>query len=241
MIRKIAAITFCTLLPIMAHADDATPSATLVLTPELQQKFSYAIGRDIGKSLESIQDAVSLSVLKQALDDSAAGQPGPYSDADLSAAKAEMGKVLQERQRAADAAASVANLKAADAFLKKNGKRKGVITTASGLQYEVMTAAKGPHPKEISEVTVHYRGTLEDGTEFDSSYARGTPATFPLNNVILGWTEGVQLMAKGAKYKFFVPPTLAYGERGAGPRIGPNALLIFEVELISFDDAPAAQ
>lgn len=241
MIKKLVATTFCALLPMMAQADDATPAATPTLTPELQQKFSYSIGRDIAKSLLPVQEAVTLDALKQGLDDASAGKPGPYSDAELQAAKADMGQVLQARMRAAQAAAGEANLKSAQAFLKKNGKRKGVVTTASGLQYEVIAAAKGAHPKETSNVTVHYRGTLEDGSEFDSSYARGTPVSFPLNNVILGWTEGVQLMAKGAKYRFFLPPALAYGDRGAGDRIGPNALLIFEIELISFDDTPPEQ
>jgi FKBP-type peptidyl-prolyl cis-trans isomerase FkpA len=241
MMKKLAAMTFCVLLPMMAQADDAAPAATPTVTPELQQKFSYSVGRDIAKSLQPVKDALTLDALKQGLDDAYNGKPGPYSDADLQAAKSDMAQAMQARMLAAQAVAGDANLKAADEFLKKNGKRKGVVTTASGLQYEVITAAKGPHPKESSNVTVHYRGTLLDGTEFDSSYTRGTPVSFPLNNVILGWTEGVQLMAKGAKYRFFLPPALGYGDRGAGDRIGPNSLLIFEIELISFDDTPPEQ
>lgn len=238
MIKKLAVLSCFALLPALAHCEDAAPVAA---TPELKDKFSYAVGRDIGKSLFSVQDAVNMDQIKQGMDDALAGKTGNYSEEDLQAAKEEMGKALQAHMLAVHAALADSNQKAADAFLKKNGKRKGVTTTISGLQYEVITAAKGPHPKDTSFVTVHYRGTLEDGTEFDSSYARNTPASFPLDQVIPGWTEGVQLMAKGAKYKFFVPPALAYGERGAGDRIGPNAMLIFEVELIDFAETPPAQ
>lgn len=119
------------------------------------------------------------------------------------------------------------------AFLAENAKKPNIVTTASGLQYEVLTPGTGTaHPTATDNVTVHYKGTTLDGEEFDSSYSRGEPATFPLNRVIAGWTEGVQLMTEGAKYRFYIPSELAYGERGAGRAIGPNAALIFDVELI---------
>ncbi|MCK9621636.1 MAG: FKBP-type peptidyl-prolyl cis-trans isomerase [Methylobacter sp.] len=125
------------------------------------------------------------------------------------------------------------NKAAGTAFLAENAKKPNIITTASGLQYEVLTPGTGTvSPKATDNVTVHYKGTTIDGTEFDSSYSRGEPATFPLNRVIAGWTEGVQLMKEGAKYRFFIPSELAYGEQGAGRAIGPNAALIFDVELI---------
>ncbi|WKJ90132.1 FKBP-type peptidyl-prolyl cis-trans isomerase [Methylomonas montana] len=124
------------------------------------------------------------------------------------------------------------NKAAGEKFLADNAKNAGVIATASGLQYLVFNEGTGAAPKATDNVTVHYKGTTIDGKEFDSSYGRGAPATFPLNRVIAGWTEGLQLMKEGAKYRFFIPSNLAYGERGAGRDIGPNAALIFDVELI---------
>lgn len=127
------------------------------------------------------------------------------------------------------------NKQEGEAFLAANGKKPGIVTTSSGLQYQVLSQGAGAKPSATDEVTVHYRGTTIDGREFDSSYARGAPATFPLNRVIAGWTEGLQLMPEGSKYRLFIPSDLAYGSRGAGPDIGPNATLIFDVELIKIE------
>lgn len=127
------------------------------------------------------------------------------------------------------------NIEVGQNFLEDNAKREGVITTASGLQYEILKQGEGEYPKETDKVTVHYHGTLIDGTVFDSSVDRGEPATFPVNGVIPGWVEALQIMKPGAKYKLFIPSNLAYGERGAGGAIGPNSTLIFEVELISIN------
>lgn len=133
----------------------------------------------------------------------------------------------------ANATSPEENKAAGAAFLAENAKKANIVTTKSGLQYEVLTPGKGTtSPSATSNVTVHYKGTTLDGKEFDSSYSRGEPATFPLNRVIPGWTEGVQLMTEGAKYRFYIPSELAYGEQGAGRDIGPNATLIFDVELI---------
>ena len=126
-------------------------------------------------------------------------------------------------------------ISAGQAFLDENGKKEGVTTTASGLQYEVLTNGTGATPIESDQVTVHYHGTLVDGTVFDSSVERGQPATFPVNGVIPGWVEALQLMNVGSKYKLYIPSDLAYGERGAGGSIGPNETLIFEVELLSIN------
>jgi len=132
----------------------------------------------------------------------------------------------------ANATTPAENKAAGEAFLAENAKKPGVVTTASGLQYQVITEGTGATPGATDNVTVHYQGTTLDGKEFDSSYKRGAPATFPLNRVIAGWTEGLQLMKEGGKSRLFIPSNLAYGERGAGRDIGPNAALIFEVELI---------
>ena len=120
-------------------------------------------------------------------------------------------------------------------FLASNGKKKGIVTTPSGLQYAVLKRGKGASPSATDTVTVHYRGALLNGDEFDSSYKRGTPATFPLNRVIAGWTEGLQLMKEGSKYRLFIPAKLGYGARGAGRAIGPNETLVFDVELIKVE------
>ena len=125
-----------------------------------------------------------------------------------------------------------ANLKAGEKFLEENGKRPGVVVLASGLQYEIITEGTGPKPKATNKVTCHYHGTLIDGTVFDSSVQRGQPATFPLNMVIKGWTEGLQLMTEGSKWRFFIPPHLGYGDRQVSAQIGANSTLIFEVELL---------
>jgi FKBP-type peptidyl-prolyl cis-trans isomerase FklB len=128
---------------------------------------------------------------------------------------------------------SKANITEGVEFLTNNANKKGIVTLDSGLQYKILTDAEGDKPNKTSNVTVHYRGTTLNGTEFDSSYSRNAPATFPLNRVIAGWTEGVQLMSEGAKYRFFIPSDLAYGAQGAGGDIGPHATLIFEVELLN--------
>jgi len=139
---------------------------------------------------------------------------------------------LQAHEQQAAAGASAAAIAAGASYLAENRGKEGVTETESGLQYEVITAAEGPKPAATDRVSVHYKGTLLDGTEFDSSYSRGEPAEFPLNGVIPGWTEGLQLMSVGSKYRFVIPSKLAYGERGAGGSIGPGETLIFEVELL---------
>jgi FKBP-type peptidyl-prolyl cis-trans isomerase FklB len=130
---------------------------------------------------------------------------------------------------------AAANLKAGEEFLSQNKQKPGVTELPSGLQYEIITEGTGPKPTAYNTVTCHYHGTLTDGTIFDSSVQRGKPASFPLNQVIKGWTEGLQLMATGSKWRFFIPPHLGYGDRQVGPTIGPNSTLIFEVELLGIN------
>lgn len=144
-------------------------------------------------------------------------------------------KQVEEERRIQLKKTADANGVAGEKYLAENGAKEGVTTLPSGLQYKIVKAGDGPKPAVTSKVTVHYRGTLPDGTEFDSSYQRGQPATFPVNRVISGWTEAMQLMPLGSKWLLYVPGALAYGERGAPPKIGPNQLLLFEVELLSFE------
>jgi len=206
------------------------------------QKFGYAIGIDLGKSLTPVKGQVDIEALKAGLDDQFKNGTSKMDDAAREAIKTTVAKAMQEKQMKDRAEQATKAKEEGEKFLAENGKKAGIKTTASGLQYEVLTEGKGDHPKSSDKVTVHYKGTLINGEEFDSSYSRNQPVTFPLANVIPGWTEGLQLMNPGAKYKFYIPSNLGYGERGAGVKIGPNSTLIFEVELIAIakEDAKPA-
>ncbi|HSW14419.1 MAG TPA: FKBP-type peptidyl-prolyl cis-trans isomerase [Solimonas sp.] len=201
------------------------------------QKFGYAIGVDLGKSLQPVKADVDVDSLKAGLDDAVNGKTPKLDDKAREEVKMSVAKKLQEKQVAEREAQAGKAKTEGEKFLAENAKKAGVKTTASGLQYEVITEGKGDHPKASDQVTVHYKGTLLNGEEFDSSYSRNQPVTFPLGNVIPGWTEGVQLMTPGSKYKFYIPAVLGYGERGAGVKIGPNETLVFEVELLSVEKA----
>jgi FKBP-type peptidyl-prolyl cis-trans isomerase len=161
------------------------------------------------------------------------GGASPMADSTMQAVMMAFQVRMMGIQHQKDSAAALDNTKNGDAFLASNKAKDGVKTTPSGLQYKVIKEGSGPHPIATSTVTVHYKGTLLDGKKFDSSYDRGQPATFQLNQVIPGWTEGVQLMSAGAKYQFWIPGNLAYGPQGSPPNIGPNATLVFEVELLA--------
>lgn len=229
---RLLAVTACAaLLVACAPKGEQEPAATALTTD--QQKFGYAVGVNLGQSLTQVKDEVDIASLKRGLDDAMGGAQLAMTDEEREqihqlVAERVQAKAVVDRQAKSDAAKAKG-----EAFLAENGKREGVTTTASGLQYEVQAPGEGTSPKASDSVTVHYRGTLIDGTEFDSSIARGEPVTFPLDGVIPGWTEGVQLMKPGAKFKFVIPAALAYGERGAGQAIGPNETLIFDVELLS--------
>jgi FKBP-type peptidyl-prolyl cis-trans isomerase FklB len=191
------------------------------------EKVSYSLGVNVAKSVKN-QGLTSIDskAIAQAFTDVFEGN-------ELKISEQESNLILQDYFGKLAKEAQSANVEAGEKFLAENAKRDGVTTTATGLQYEVLAEGSGDSPKETDQVTVHYHGTLIDGTVFDSSVERGQPATFPVNGVIPGWVEALQLMKPGAKYKLFIPSNLAYGERGAGGSIGPNATLIFEVELIS--------
>ena len=191
------------------------------------EKVSYSLGVNVAKSVKNQGlESIDSEAIAQAFTDVFEGN-------ELKISEQESNVILQEFFGKLAQKAQSANVEAGQAFLDENAKRDGVVTTATGLQYEVLAEGSGDSPKETDQVTVHYHGTLIDGTVFDSSVERGQPATFPVNGVIPGWVEALQLMNPGAKYKLFIPSNLAYGERGAGGAIGPNATLIFEVELIS--------
>jgi len=198
-----------------------------------KQRNSTMIGMDIAKSLAPFKEEIDPVALSQALTAALAGKPTKLTAAEADELRASFGQKMQAKMVAKAAAAGQENLKAGQAFLAENGKKPGVRTTASGLQYQVLRQGSGPTPLKTDKVRVTYSGTLLDGTVFDSSYERGQPAEFPLSQVISGWTEGVSMMPVGAKYRFWVPGDLAYGAKGTpGGPIGPNATLVFDVELL---------
>jgi FKBP-type peptidyl-prolyl cis-trans isomerase FklB len=231
MKRQLLAILttlFILLLAIGCTAADKTPKLESLI-----DKVSYSIGLNIGKDFKAQNIEVNPDLLARGIKDAISDSKPLLTEEEIQEA---VGTFQQERMAEAEAMAKEMgekNLKEGEAFLQENAKREGVVALPSGLQYEVIEEGTGKSPKPGDEVTVHYRGTLVDGTVFDSSYERGEPVTFPVEGVIPGWTEALQLMKEGAKWKLFIPPSLAYGERGAGQVIGPNATLLFEVELIS--------
>lgn len=214
-------------VPSITKAEELTTDA---------QKFGYAIGVDLAKSLQPVKDDVDIKALEAGLDTVFTGGTSVLDDKTREEIKNTVAQKLQKKQLEERTAAAGKAKEEGEKFLAENAKKSGVKTTASGLQYEVLTEGKGDSPKASDTVTVHYKGTLISGETFDSSYDRGQPVSFPLQNVIPGWTEGLQLMKPGAKYKFVIPSNLAYGERGAGIKIGPNATLVFEVELLSIGE-----
>jgi FKBP-type peptidyl-prolyl cis-trans isomerase FklB len=204
--------------------------------PELKtdkEKISYSIGMDIGGNLRRGAVEVDPDLLAKGLKDSYGGGKTILTEDQARQAIADFQKALMAKQAEARKLLGEKNKAEGEKFLAENAKKEGVKTLPSGLQYKEITPGTGKSPKTADTVTTHYKGTLIDGTEFDSSYKRGEPVSFPVSGVIPGWTEALQLMKEGAKWQLFVPSNLAYGERGAGREIGPNATLIFEVELIS--------
>jgi len=198
-------------------------------------KLSYSIGMDIGQSLKSLGADIDRQALMAAVNDRLDGKEPRLAAKDAAQVKQAFFKKRAEKQLAEQKAKGAENKAAGEKFLAENAKKEGIKVTASGLQYEVLKVGNGAKPNATDRVTVNYRGTLIDGTEFDSSYKRGKPVTFPLNGVIKGWTEGLQLMNVGSKFKFYLPPELAYGSRGAGAKIGPDSTLVFEVELLGIE------
>ncbi len=218
-----------------------TPKAPIKELKTPDEKLSYAIGLEVGTSLKNLPTEIEFPVFVQAVEDGLKGKKPLLTQEQALEIKMEFGKKVREERARERKELAEKNRKEGEAFLAENKKKKGVVTTESGLQYMVLHEGEGPKPKATDRVKVHYRGTLIDGTEFDSSYTRGKPATFALKGVVAGWTEALQLMKVGSKYRLFIPSELAYGKRGRGPKIGPDAVLIFELELLEIEKKPAGQ
>ena len=214
--------------PAAAGGEDEAPLKKVVDLTKTSAQWSYIIGLQVGANLKKAGVEIDLNSVRLGMEDSLQGRPPKLNAIQAQTAM----KKMQEQAVKSQNAAGDKNTKEGAAFLAANKEKDGVVTTASGLQYIVLKDGTGESPAATDKVSVHYRGTLIDGTEFDSSYRRGTPTSFPVNGVIRGWTEALQLMKVGSKYKLFIPSNLAYGQRGAGAVIGPNATLVFEVELL---------
>jgi FKBP-type peptidyl-prolyl cis-trans isomerase FklB len=226
--KRIILIVSASLLAFPLFGQEKSPQLK-----DQKEKVSYAIGMQIGFNLARQKVDINPDILAAGIKDSIAGKPQLTAD-QVKDIMAQFEKDMEQKQKQL----GEKNKTEGATFLEENKKKSGVKTTASGLQYKVENEGTGPQPKATDMVTVNYRGTLIDGTEFDSSYKRGQPATFPVNGVIKGWTEALQLMKKGAKYQLFIPSNLAYGERAMGPDIGSNSTLIFEVELMDVKPPP---
>ena len=210
---------------------DASTQVTGPITSDVD-KASYSIGLNMGKQMAQLKDNINFTMVNQGISDAFTGAELKLTDDEVRAALSEFQQRIQQAQIDKTTKASELNKTAGDAFLASNKAAQGVVVTESGLQYKVITDGTGETPKSTDTVVTHYRGTLIDGTEFDSSYKRGQPATFPVTGVIKGWTEALQKMKVGSKWELVIPSDLAYGERGAGQNIGPHSVLKFEIELL---------
>ena len=220
------------ILGILFLVSQVNAQENLVLKNQ-KDKISYIIGMDIGTNLKKQSIDIDSNILAKGVKDALAGTKPLLTEQEIQ----ETMMAFQKEMMAKQAEVAKKNKAEGEVFLTENKKKEGVKTLLSGLQYKVIKAGTGKKPKSTDTVTAHYRGTLINGTEFDSSYKRGQPATFPVSGgMIPGWTEALQLMEEGAKWQLFIPSNLAYGEKGAGRDIGPNATLIFEIELVSIQE-----
>ena len=243
---KLRYITILTTAILAAQVVAQEPQETQKLTSQ-KDKLSYTIGQNTGKFLNKNNIEINQDLLIKGILDGLSGNQSLLSEQELKETllvfqKEMMAKQTEARKKMAEAREKMAaaqgklaeeNLKKGEAFLAENAKKEGVITLPSGLQYKVITPGTGKTPKVTDEVTTHYRGTLIDGTEFDNSYERGEPTKFQVSGFVAGWQEALQLMKEGAKWQLFIPAKLAYKDKARGSKIGPNATLIFELELIS--------
>jgi FKBP-type peptidyl-prolyl cis-trans isomerase FklB len=201
-----------------------------------KEKQSYALGMNIGDTLRRQSIDVDPAIFQQGVKDAMAGGKTQMSEEEASQVLMQLQQEVRAKAEEKQKQLATTNKTEGDAFLAANKAKQGVVTLPDGLQYKILAPGNGPKPTATDTVTVNYKGTLINGKEFDSSYKRGQPATFPVGGVIKGWTEALQLMPVGAKWQLFIPATLAYGEQQRGPDISPNSTLIFEVELLSIQD-----
>jgi FKBP-type peptidyl-prolyl cis-trans isomerase FklB len=243
--KKISILAFSFLLLCLGACGKATSvsNAKSFKAEDLnsqKKKVSYAIGLDIGNNFKAHAMDIDIEILFQGLRDAQGGVKPLLSSEEIQKTMTQFQQDMMKTEQEKRMGQAQGNKAKEEAFLKENAQKPGIKVTASGLQYKVISKGAGPQPKITDTVKVHYRGTLLDGTEFDSSYKRNEPAVFPLAGVIKGWTEALQLMTVGSKWQIFLPSSLAYGEQGAGQVIGPNATLIFEVELLGIEKTEAA-
>ena len=218
---------------VLALSASMVSSAVLAEVPSTDdQKLSYGLGMMLGQRLKVDFENLDFDMVRQGIEDSFSGAETKMTALEVDEVMQVWQKSKMEDQRQRMVALAQENKDAGDLYRTENGKKDTVVTTESGLQIETLVEGEGDNPTVEDSVSVHYRGTLIDGSEFDSSYSRGEPVTFPLQGVIKGWTEGLQLMKKGGKSRLVIPAELAYGPGGAGEMIGPNATLVFEVELL---------
>jgi len=214
-------------------------SQPLVLKTD-KEKLSYAIGMNIGQSMKKDSLDIDPAILSRAIKDAVTGSKPAMTEEEARTIVTAFRTEMVKKQQAEAQKAGEVNKQAGDKFLAENKTKDGVVTLPSGLQYKVIKQGDGPKPTASDTVVTNYRGTLIDGKEFDSSYKRGQPATFPVGQVIKGWTEALQLMPVGSKWQLYIPSNLAYGDRGAGGDIGPNSTLVFDIELLSIQDKKPA-
>ncbi len=229
-------VVCCTVLGLAMLAGSAFADDSFALKTQ-KDKVSYIIGTDIGNNFKKQGIDIEPDVLMKGIRDALGGSKSLLSEKETTDIMNAYKQEFMAKQAEAARVLGEKNKKEGEAFLAENSKKEGVKTLPSGLQYKVIAEGNGKSPKPADTVVVNYRGTLIDGTEFDSSYKRGQSATFPVSGVIPGWTEALQLMQEGAKWQLALPSALAYGERGAGGSIGPNAVLLFEVELVAVKES----
>jgi FKBP-type peptidyl-prolyl cis-trans isomerase FklB len=234
MYFKLFPVMFLLVLLVGCAAEEAKVAPEVKLdTPK--NRISYTIGVNIGQDFKSQKMDVDTAILLMGLQDSLTGKELRLTDEEMVSEIQTFQQEMQAKMAAEMEEMATKGQAEGEAFLAENAKQEGVVVTESGLQYKILEPGEGSSPGADDVATVHYRGTLIDGTQFDSSYDRGQPATFPVGGVIAGWTEALQLMQPGAKWQLVIPAELAYGERGAGQDIGPGATLLFDVELISVE------